>query len=68
MKKLKNIYIILFSLMTVLYGCQENEHEFGEIVSPTDIVITAEVVGADADNPYGDGKASKRIVDFIKNK
>ncbi|QXP69766.1 glycoside hydrolase family 16 protein [Polaribacter sp. R2A056_3_33] len=58
MKKLKNIYIILFSLMTVLYGCQENEHEFGEIVSPTDIVITAEIVGADVDNPYGDGSGS----------
>ncbi len=61
MKKLKNIYIILFSLMTVLYGCQENEHEFGEIVSPTDIVITAEVIGVDADNPYGDGSGSVNL-------
>ncbi|MGJ8744170.1 glycoside hydrolase family 16 protein [Polaribacter sp.] len=58
MKKLKNIYIILFSLMTVLYGCQENEHKFGEIVSPTDIVITAEIVGADASNPFGDGSGT----------
>ena len=66
MKKLKNIYIILFSLMTVLYGCQENEYEFGEIVSPTDIVITAEIVGADADNPYGDGSRFCKFYSYCR--
>lgn len=55
MKKLKNIYMILFSLMITFFGCQENDYQFGEILSPTNIDINVEVIGADADNPNGDG-------------
>ena len=55
MKKFKNIYIILFSLMSAFYGCQENDYQFGDVVSPSNIVINAEIVGVDADNPDGDG-------------
>lgn len=64
MKKFKNIYIILFSMMTVFYGCQENDHEFGDIITPTNIVIAAEIVGVDASNPNGDGSGS---VNFTVN-
>jgi hypothetical protein len=58
MKKMKNIYIVLFSMLTVFYGCQENDYKFGDIVTPTNIIITAEVVGQDITNTdlaYGDG-------------
>jgi hypothetical protein len=55
MKKLKNIYIILFSVAITFFGCQENDYQFGEILSPTNIAINVEIIGADADNPYGDG-------------
>ncbi|TMM31502.1 glucan endo-1,3-beta-D-glucosidase [Polaribacter aestuariivivens] len=55
MKKIKNLYIILFSLTIGFYGCQENDYEFGEIVAPSNIVITANIVGADSNNPNGDG-------------
>lgn len=58
MKKLKNIYIILFSLAITLTGCQENDYQFGEIVAPSDIAITANVVGLDTNNPYGDGSGT----------
>ncbi|WP_158837269.1 family 16 glycosylhydrolase [Polaribacter sp. L3A8] len=67
MKKIKNIYIILFSLMAAFYGCQENEHEFGEIVAPTDIVITAEIVGVDANNLYGDGSGTVNFTATAEN-
>ncbi len=55
MKKLKNIYIILFSLMVAFSSCQENKYQVGEIIIPSNVSITAEIVGADAANPNGDG-------------
>ena len=58
MKKFKNIYIILFSMLIAFYGCQENEYEFGDIAAPTAILITAEIVGQDDTNPFGDGTGS----------
>jgi len=61
MKKLKNIYIILFSITAFFYSCQENDFEFGEIVTPSNITITTEVVGADTTNPNGDGSG---VVNF----
>ena len=61
MKNLKNIYFLLFSTMVAFYGCQEDEYSFGDIVTPSNIQITAEIVGADAANPYGDGSG---VVNF----
>ncbi len=61
MKNFKNLYLLLFSLITVFYGCQENDYSFGEIIAPSNIQITHEIVGADADNPNGDGSG---VVNF----
>ena len=61
MKKIKNIYIILFSVLTAFFGCQEKEYEFGDVITPSNIVITANIAGVDTNNPYGDGTG---FVDF----
>lgn len=61
MKKFKNIYIMLFSLTAAFYGCQENDYTFGEIITPSNIIITSEIVGADASNPNGNGSG---VVNF----
>jgi hypothetical protein len=61
MRKFKNIYIILFSMLIAFSGCQENDYQFGEIVAPSNIVITAEIVGQDVDDPAlanGDGSGT----------
>ena len=58
MKKLKNIYIVLFSLTLTFLGCQENDYKFGEIITPNNLTITADVVGKDANNPFGDGSGT----------
>lgn len=47
--------MILFSVAITFFGCQENEYEFGDITAPTAILITAEIVGQDDANPFGDG-------------
>jgi hypothetical protein len=67
MKNFKNIYIILFSLMTILFGCQENDYQFGDVISPTDIVITADVVGVDSNNLYGDGSGTVNFTATANN-
>ncbi|MEN8777007.1 MAG: glucan endo-1,3-beta-D-glucosidase, partial [Polaribacter sp.] len=61
MKNIKNLYIVLFSLMAITYGCQENDYSFGDIITPSNIQITAEIVGADTSNPNGDGSG---VVNF----
>lgn len=55
MKNKNKLYLILFSLVTLFYGCQEDEYTFGDIITPSNIQITAEILGADASNPNGDG-------------
>jgi hypothetical protein len=57
MKNMKNIlYIGLVALIfSSLFSCQEEDQEFGEIITPTNLVINFEVVGQDSANPNGDG-------------
>lgn len=58
---INKIYTLIFSMTIMFYGCQEDEYSFGEVIAPTNIQITAEIVGSDADNPNGDGSG---VVNF----
>lgn len=55
----KNI-IGCFSVIAMLWltGCEKEEYEFGEMVAPSNLSITAEIEGQDANNPYGDGSGN----------
>lgn len=55
MKNLKYILVILLGFQLVFSGCKDNNYELGELVTPTNVELSYEVVGVDADNPYGDG-------------
>jgi hypothetical protein len=58
MNKIKfNLAVVIATIITFM-GCQENDYSFGEIISPSNIQITAEIVGADANNPNGDGSGA----------
>jgi len=49
-------YIITFlSLILLFSSCEKETFEFGDIVTPSDLQISAQIVGADATNPFGDG-------------
>ena len=54
MKNLKYLSILFLSMLVVT-ACEENDHEFGPIVTPTNLGVNAVIIGLDADNPYGDG-------------
>ena len=49
-----NFLLIAFSLF-IFTSCEQEEYEFGDILSPTNLTISASLQGADADNPFGDG-------------
>ena len=55
MKKFK--YIILVLILTI-NSCQDNDYKVGEIIVPTNVAVSAEIIGQDVSNPdllYGDG-------------
>lgn len=54
MKNIKYILIPFFSLF-LLTGCQEDDGVVGDIIAPSNIAMSFEIVGVDANNPNGDG-------------
>ena len=53
---MKRINFLLIALSLFIFtACDQEDYEFGDIISPTGLTISASLQGADADNPYGDG-------------
>ena len=49
-----NFLLIVLSLF-IFSSCEQEDYEFGDILSPTNLSISASLQGADEDNPFGDG-------------
>lgn len=60
----KYILTILLGISVLLSGCQKDDYTLGTLVTPTNVTLTYEIVGADNDNPYGDGSG---IVNFVSS-
>lgn len=71
----KLIIFVFFAAIIGFSGCTEKEYSLGELKAPSNLVVNAEVVGVDTENPNGNGtgnvfisvSASERIsyiVDF----
>tara|TARA_R110002050_G_scaffold135812_6_gene258854 strand:+ start:1550 stop:3178 length:1629 start_codon:yes stop_codon:yes gene_type:complete len=60
MKKMKNLKYVMFLFLSLalMVSCDEETYEFGDITTPTNLQVSAEIVGQDADNPYGDGSGT----------
>lgn len=54
MKKLSKI-IGLIAVLAFFGSCENDDPSIGDVIAPTNIVVTTEIVGQDADNPFGDG-------------
>jgi hypothetical protein len=61
MKLFKNILGVFFLSILLFTGCQEENKEFGDLIAPTNITLSYEVLGQDDENPNGDGSG---IVNF----
>lgn len=56
---LNNKAAFFLALVSMVFmGCQDDDAEFGDIIAPTNISISAEIVGVDATNPNGDGSGT----------
>ena len=56
MKKINLLLKTIFAFTVLTFvGCEKEEYKLGEIKAPSAISISAEIVGADADIPNGDG-------------
>ncbi|MDT0558453.1 family 16 glycosylhydrolase [Ichthyenterobacterium sp. W332] len=55
MKKIKYVIGSFLAIAVLLTACQEDDASIGEITAPTNLVISAEIIGQDAANPNGDG-------------
>ena len=62
MKKIKNyIGLSVMLFLAVFYGCQDDDQTFGDIVTPSNLTLTATVQGVTAETPNGPGTG---LVDF----
>jgi hypothetical protein len=55
MIRINYILVFLLGLAVFMQSCQEETYTLGELKTPTNLDITYEIVGQDAENPYGDG-------------
>lgn len=61
---IKNIKSIAFIFMVMLLGfssCKKETYSFGDIKTPTNLVLTTVIVGANTANPSGNGTGSVSI-------
>ena len=54
MKTIKHLSVITLYIF-FLFACEKDDYDFGNIVSPTNLIVTAELQGVDSDNLFGDG-------------
>ena len=59
MKKINLLFKTIFVLTVLtLISCEEEEYTLGAITAPSNVTLTAEIVGATSDAPYGDGSGT----------
>ncbi|WP_034044667.1 hypothetical protein [Wocania ichthyoenteri] len=67
MKNLKYNAGLFLLLALLISGCQEDDFQVGEIITPSSIEIAIDIVGADATNPNGDGSGEVNLVASASN-
>jgi hypothetical protein len=55
MKYSKYIIVPMIAAMLMVNSCMQEDYRLGELVTPTNVDLTYVIVGADDDNPFGDG-------------
>lgn len=53
--KIKSITFVFLALLMGLGSCTQEEYTFGDITTPSSLVLTTAVAGVDASNPGGNG-------------
>lgn len=62
MAKISQYIVLLFvSVFLTFTSCLEDNYKLGELIAPSNVTLSYEVAGVDAENPFGDGSG---IVNF----
>jgi hypothetical protein len=61
MRNMKNITWMLAGVLLLLSACKKPSYSFGELAAPTNLSMTATVLGVDATNPNGNGSGNVAI-------
>ncbi|WP_407556084.1 family 16 glycosylhydrolase [Winogradskyella sp. 4-2091] len=67
---MKNLIFNSFTLLGIflcLFSCQEDDASIGDIVAPSNLVISSEIFGQDNSNLYGDGSGVVNFVAYADN-
>lgn len=60
----KYILVAIMGFFIVFNSCQKDEYDLGDLKVPTNVTLSYEIVGVDAENPNGDGSG---MVNFTAN-
>ncbi|WP_372773886.1 family 16 glycosylhydrolase [Mangrovibacterium sp.] len=55
MKSITYLIALLLGVQLIFSGCDDNNYELGQLVTPSNVEVSYEIVGVDSENPYGDG-------------
>ncbi len=53
--KIKTVIVIFAAILIGISSCQEDDYTLGDLTAPTNLTITADIVGQSAEFPNGDG-------------
>lgn len=57
----------VFVALLLVTGCQDEDQEFGDVVAPTNLVVTFQIEGVDTNNPNGDGSGRVTFMATAEN-
>ncbi len=58
---IKYILGVLFALILTIISCTEDTYMLGDLTAPSNVAVTAEIVGQDANHPNGDGSGDVKF-------
>ena len=61
------IKLLLLVFVVTVVGCKKAEYTFGDLKTPTNLILTTTVAGVDATNPNGNGSGSVTITTSATN-
>jgi len=64
---IKSLIIVFLLAMVGFTSCKKTEYSIGELVTPSNLALSATVVGTDAGNPFGNGTGNVDIVATAAN-
>ncbi|MBC7889906.1 MAG: PKD domain-containing protein [Ferruginibacter sp.] len=64
---IKNLIVVLLATLLGLGSCKKEQYSFGNLVTPSNLVLTADVAGLNAANPNGNGTGMVAITTAASN-